>query len=61
MQSIKKKVIKAIENLEDDVDYEKIMETIYVQQKINKGFDQIDKGHYITHEKMRERMKKWLE
>lgn len=60
MQSIKEKVIKIIKKLPDDANYDDIMESIYVQQMISEGIEQLDNGEYISHEEIKERFKKWL-
>jgi len=60
MQTIKDKVIESIKKLPDDVNYDDIMESIYVQQMITKGIDQLDKGEFISHEDVKERFKEWL-
>ena len=60
MQTIKDKVIESIKKLPDDANYDDIMESIYVQQMITKGIDQLDKGDFISHEDVKERFKEWL-
>ncbi len=60
MQTIKDKVIESIKKLPDDANYDDIMESIYVQQMITKGIDQLDKGEFISHEHVKERFKEWL-
>ena len=60
MQSIKEKVHQLIENLPSDANYEDIMEAIFVQQKIERGLNQLDNGQSISHEEMKERISKWL-
>jgi len=60
MQSTKDKVIKIIKKLPDDVNYDDIMESIYVQQMISEGIQQLDNGEFISHEDIKERFKKWL-
>jgi predicted transcriptional regulator len=60
IQSIKEKVIKIIKKLPDDANYDDIMESIYVQQMISEGIEQLDNGEYISHEEIKERFKKWL-
>nr|MDO8113352.1 hypothetical protein [Candidatus Sigynarchaeota archaeon] len=60
MPTIKEAVLHAIENLPEDVDYDDIMETVYVQQKIAKGIKQLDNGECLTHDQVKERVKKWL-
>ena len=60
MQTIKEQVIKSIKKLPDDANYDDIMESIYVQQMIMKGIDQLDKGEFISHEDVKERFREWL-
>jgi predicted transcriptional regulator len=36
------------------------MESIYVQQMISEGIEQLDKGEYVSHEDVKERFRKWL-
>ena len=60
MQTIKDRVIESIKKLPDDVNYDDIMESIYVQQMISEGIEQLDKGKYISHEDIKERFKEWL-
>jgi hypothetical protein len=60
MQTIKDKVIEAIKKLPDYVNYDDIMESIYVQKMISEGIQQLDNEEYISHEEIKERFKKWL-
>ncbi|MCK4381060.1 MAG: hypothetical protein KAW51_07960 [Candidatus Lokiarchaeota archaeon] len=60
MQTIKEKVIESIKKLPDDANYDDIMESIYVQQMIIKGIEQLDKGEFISHEDAKERFREWL-
>ncbi len=60
MQTIKEKVIESIKKLPDNANYDDIMESIYVQQMITKGIEQLDKGEFISHEDVKERFKEWL-
>ena len=60
MQTIKDQVIESIKKLPDDANYDDIMESIYVQQMITKGIEQLDKGESISHEDVKERFKEWL-
>ncbi len=60
MQTIKEKVIESIKKLPDDVNYDDIMESIYVQQMITKGIEQLDNGESLSHEEVKERFKKWV-
>lgn len=56
----KDNVIKAVEELPDDVTYEDIMEEIFIQSKIDAGLKQLDEGKYLSHDRVKERMGKWL-
>jgi len=60
MQTIKKKVIETIKKLPDDANYDDIMESIYIQQMITKGIEQLDNGEFISHEDVKERFREWL-
>ena len=60
MQTIKEKVIESIKKLPDDANYDDIMESIYVQQMIIKGIEQLDKGEFISHEDAKERFREGL-
>ena len=60
MQTIKEQVIESIKKLPDDANYDDIMESIYVQQMISKGIEQLDKGEFVSHEDVKERFKKSL-
>ena len=60
MQTIKEQVIESIKKLPDNANYDDIMESIYVQQMITKGIEQLDKGEFISHEDVKERFREWL-
>ena len=56
----KEKVLQAVKNMPDDASIEDAMERILFLAKIEKGILQADSGQTITHEHVKERMKKWL-
>ena len=60
MRNIKEKVIETIKKLPDNVNYDDIMESIYIQQMTTKGLDQLDKGEFISHKDVKERFREWL-
>ncbi|MBD3197179.1 MAG: hypothetical protein GF317_19145 [Candidatus Lokiarchaeota archaeon] len=60
MQSIKEKVINIIKKPPDDINYNDILESIYVQQMISEGIQQLDNGDFISHEEIKEKFKDWL-
>jgi predicted transcriptional regulator len=57
---IKDEVKQIIDNLPDDCSLEDIQYTLYLQKKIQRGLDDLDKGHVISHEEMEKRMSRWL-
>ena len=61
MQSVKDSILDVIKNLPDDASYDDIMEALYVNQKIDKGIEQLDNGESLSIEQLRERFKKWLQ
>jgi len=57
---IKKEVIKMINNLPDDSDYDDIMAEIYFRQKIDQGLKQVKEGQTISHKEVKKRLAKWI-
>jgi len=58
MKTIKESAIHAIEDLPEDADFDDILEAIYIQQKITRGILQLDNGDYLTHDQVKERVKR---
>jgi predicted transcriptional regulator len=56
----KEKVIQAVQALPDDASIEDAMERLLLLAKIERGIQQADAGELIPHEKVKERMAKWL-
>ena len=56
----KQKVIRAVQALPADASFEDAMERLLFLAKIEKGLDQANAGQTISHEKVRQKMKKWL-
>jgi hypothetical protein len=59
--SEKERVLNFIKTLPDDMTMEEITYRLYLEQRISKAEQQIEDGHFKTHEEAKERMKKWLE
>ena len=57
----KQKVIRAVQNLPDDASFQDAMERLLFLAKIERGLQQADSGQTIAHEKVKQRMKKWLQ
>jgi len=56
----KERVIEAVHDLPDDATIEDAMERLLLLSKVQKGIDQADAGHTLSHGEVRERMAKWL-
>ncbi len=59
--SVKEKILKVVEELPDETNFEEVMERIYLLYKVEKGLQQADAGQKVSHEEAKKRMKKWLE
>ena len=57
--SVKSKVLKAVEQLPADVTYEDVMERLYILYKVERGLAQIEAGEGIAHEEAQKQMKTW--
>ncbi|MEN6627696.1 MAG: hypothetical protein ABFD69_15835 [Candidatus Sumerlaeia bacterium] len=56
----KEKVIQTVQQLPDDASIEDVMERLLVLAKIERGLAQADRGETLSHEAVKNRMKKWL-
>ena len=57
-QSVKQRVIEAVEALLADATIEDAMERLYFLAKIQRGLEQADSGHTLTHQEAKERLLK---
>jgi len=60
MTTAKENAIDFIKKLPDNLSVEEIAYKLYVNEKINKAQEQIREGKYISHEEVKEKIKKWL-
>jgi predicted transcriptional regulator len=60
VMTTKEKAVQAIQALPDDASLEDAMERLLLLSKIERGLQQADAGELIPHEKVKERMAKWL-
>ena len=60
MMTTKQKVLKAVEGLPEDASFEDAMERLLFLAKVEKGIQQADAGQTIPHEKVKQKMQKWL-
>jgi len=56
----KEKVLEALKSMPDDGSIADAMERLLFLAKIEKGILQADAGQTIPHERVKERMEKWL-
>ena len=56
----KQKVIRAVQSLPADASFEDAMERLLFLAKVEKGLKQADSGQTIPHEKIKQKMKRWL-
>ena len=57
---IKHQIIRAIQDLPEDVSFEEALERLYLLYKIERGEKQADAGDLVTQNEARERMAKGL-
>jgi predicted transcriptional regulator len=55
--TLKEKVIEAIQQLPADATMDEMMERMYFLTKVERGFQQIDSGEWVSHEEARARGK----
>jgi len=58
--TIKEKMIQMVQALPDDASVEDAMERLLLLAKVERGLQQANAGELIPHEKVKERMTKWL-
>lgn len=56
----KKSASKLLKDLPDDCSYEDIQYHLYVLQKVERGFDDSDKGKTFTPQQMKSKLKRWI-
>jgi hypothetical protein len=60
MTHVKEDVIAMIQKMPDNVSIIDIMTELYFRQKVDEGLAQLDEGKGISHDEVKERIKKWL-
>ena len=61
MEAVKDKIIKLISEMPDDVSIDDVIEKLYFKIQVDSGLKELDEGKGIPHNKVEERMSKWLE
>ena len=57
----KQKVIRAVQSLPHNASFEDAMERLVFLAKVEKGIAQANARQTMTHEKIKQKMKKWLQ
>jgi predicted transcriptional regulator len=60
VMTAKEKAVQAVQASPDDASLEDAMERLFLLARIERGLQQADAGELIPHEKVKERMAKWL-
>lgn len=61
MSKLKELSIEVIKKLPDDVTIEDIVDAILIVAKAQQGIEQINNGSFLTHEQLKEELKKEIE
>jgi predicted transcriptional regulator len=57
--TVKFKILKAVEEMPQDVTFEEVMERLYFLYKIERGLKQVEAGDTLSHEEAKSRIKTW--
>ena len=61
MASPKEQLRELIERLPDDCTVEDVQYHLYVQQKVERGLEDVRAGRVLSHEEVERRMAKWTD
>ena len=61
MASTKEQLRELIERLPDDCTVENVQYHLYVQQKVERGLEDVRAGRVLSHEEVERRMAKWTD
>ena len=60
MQAIKDQILQLVQALPEDVTVDDVMAELYFKLQVDMGLKELDEGKGIPHEKVEQRMAKWL-
>ncbi len=60
MGGVKEQVIRLVQSLPADVTVDDVIAELYFKLQVDAGIRELDKGKGIPHEKVEERLSKWL-
>lgn len=55
----REKAIEAIREFPQEFDLEDLIEKLILVEKVEKGLKQLDEGKTITHQEVKDKIKKW--
>jgi len=58
--TVKEQIVKIIGKLPDDVGVSDVMAELYFKQQVDTGLKELDEGKGLSHQKVKERLVKWL-
>ena len=58
--TVKEQIAKIIDKLPDDVGVSDVMAELYFKQQVDAGLKELDDGKGLSHQKVKERLNKWL-
>ena len=56
----KERGVRAVQEMPDDTSIEEVVERLVFLAKIERGIEQADAGQTVPHERVKDRMAKWL-
>lgn len=59
--TVKYRVLKAVEEMPQDVTFEEVMERLYFLYKVDQGLKQVETGNTISHAEATKQIKIWQE
>lgn len=59
--TVKQKILKALEEMPQDVTFTEVMERLYFLYKVERGIQQVSDGDIMSHAEAKARIKKWHE
>ncbi len=60
MEGVKEQVIRMVQDLPDDITVDDVIAELYFKLQVDAGMRELDEGKGIPHEKVEERLSKWL-
>jgi predicted transcriptional regulator len=55
----KSQILKAIQDMDEDVTFDEVIERLCFLYKVNKGLKQVETGDTLTHDEVKQRIKTW--